>query len=292
MLYESLAGLGREAEVEAQEVRAWRFSFTALALSATFGGAVALWSPAVTFAGAAVAMVGALAAVWRMVEPPQDRAELSGAATLAALRATLREPVLLWLFGLATVMYGFSHIPFVFGQPFIAEALEDWGLAAEAPLVSGVVTTVMMILSLAASLAAPALRHRIGLVAILLLAFGMQIALAATLALTNSALAIALLFLRMLPDALSHPFMQARIQPLLRDASRATYMSLQSLAGRLVFASALLVASGAASDRARMAYAEIQTVLGAFVAVGLIVFGALWLTARRAGVQQSGQGPR
>ncbi len=48
MLYESLVAAGRKAEVEQQELRAWRFSFTALALSAITGGAMATrpWSAA------------------------------------------------------------------------------------------------------------------------------------------------------------------------------------------------------------------------------------------------------
>ena len=38
LLYESLAEEGREDEVEAQELRAWRFNFAALAISAVTGG--------------------------------------------------------------------------------------------------------------------------------------------------------------------------------------------------------------------------------------------------------------
>jgi len=53
------------------------------------------------------------------------------------------------------------------------------------------VTSLMMALSVLASLFAVRLRARLGLAPILLLAFGLQIALAGVLSLTNSALAIA-----------------------------------------------------------------------------------------------------
>ena len=37
LLYESLAATGRQSDIERQEIRAWRFSFTALAVSRSFG---------------------------------------------------------------------------------------------------------------------------------------------------------------------------------------------------------------------------------------------------------------
>ena len=101
--------------------------------------------------------------------------------------------VLIWLFALSTLMYGFSHIPFVFGQPFILAALDQVGLAGEAPLVSGVVTAIMMVISVGTSMIAPRLRRRVGLPVLLCAAFAMQIFLAAVLALTSSVVAIAFL---------------------------------------------------------------------------------------------------
>ena len=178
-------------------------------------------------------------------------------------------------------MYGYSHLPFVFGQPFILEALDSAGLAAEAPVVSGAVSSVMMLVSVAASLIALRLRRRIGLAAILLLAFAMQIGLAAVLAATGSAIAIAFLLLRMVPDSLSRPFILARIQPLLGDATRATYLSLKSLVGRLLFAGSLFLASGLADDADTMSHTDIRQILVAYVAVGLVALLALGIAARR-----------
>jgi MFS family permease len=283
-LYESLAALGREDEVEEQESRALRFALWGFALSAVTGGAVALWSFPATFWGAAVAMLAAFALALRLTEPPRSGNVVETAGQLTALKAAVAQPVLRWIFVLAVVMYGFSHLPFVFGQPFIAAALADVGLGDETPVVSGAVTAVMMGLSAVASLFALTLRGRLGLTGILLLAFGMQIGLIAVLALTQSWLAIAVLFLRIVPDALSHPFMMGRIQPLLGDVVRATYVSMQSLAGKLVFSFSLLLAAGSASDVAALPYDDIRRILGWYVAAGLLVWVTLWLTARKAGV--------
>jgi len=131
------------------------------------------------------------------------------------------------------------------------------------------------------------LRGRIGLTRILLLAFGLQIALITVLTLTESWLAIAVLFLRIVPDTLSHPFKMGRIQPLLRDEVRATYVSLQGLGGKLLFSMSLLMAAGAASDVATLPYSDIRMILGWYVAAGLLIWAALALTARRVGVEPS-----
>ena len=292
LLYESLAATSREDEIEAQELRAWRFAFVGLALSAVTGGAMALWAAALPFYVAALSLTVSLILALRFIEPEEVTSPIPQGAELVrlgSLRSALTEPVLIWLFVLTVLMYGFSHLPFVFGQPFIAEALSTAGFSAETPLVSGAVTTLMMILSLAASLIAPRLRQRMGLGAVLLAAFGMQIALVAMLALTNSAIAIAFLFFRMVPNSLSRPFILARLQPMLKNDSRATYLSLQSLCGRLAFAGSLLLASRVTSTEEQMAYADIRQILTWYVVVGLIALSALALAMRRIQLDPAGR---
>lgn len=177
-------------------------------------------------------------------------------------------------------MLGFGHIPFVFGQPFIFAALDTLGLGTSAPVVSGAVTAATMLLSILTSWFAPGLRERLGLAGILLLAFGLQVALVAGLAVTGSAFAIALLLLRMVPESFSRPFILAHIQPLLSDDVRATFVSLRSLAGRLLFALSLYVASINASQVGEMQLSEISAVLMVYSAIGLVVFLGLWATRK------------
>lgn len=282
LLFELLAAEGREDEIEAQELKAWRYSYVAAALSAITGGVLAGWYDSAPFWASAVAMVGVLILVWLFSEPPRHLREgQDGQVQLGSLKAALVHPVLVWLFAISVLMYVFSHIPFVFGQPFILEALSGIGLEGEAPLVSGTVSALMMGISVLASGFAPRLRGRLGLSGIVLLAYGMQIGLIAVLALTNSALAIGFLFLRMVPDALSRPFIMARIQPMLSDDSRATYLSLKSLCARVLFAGSLYLASGTAQDAGTMAYSDIRAVLGWYVLAGVICIATLYVTARR-----------
>ncbi|QMU58576.1 MAG: MFS transporter [Boseongicola sp.] len=293
ILYESLAAEERSSEVEAHELRAWRFNFSGLAISAVTGGVFALWSFVLPFAVSAVAMAIAILVAFQFAEPPRairDGGLKKGITILASLRAAFVQPVLVWLFILSVLMYTFSHIPFVFGQPFILEAMDRFGLAAEAPLFSGVVTSIMMVVSVAVSLIAPRLRTLLGLPLLLLIAFGLQIAIAAVLAMTNATAAIAILFLRMVPSSLSGPFILARIQPLLRNETRASYLSFQSLCGRLAFASSLWVASSTASEIGNLVHADISRILGWYVVAGLICLLALSVGLMFATIEQKGTG--
>ena len=150
ILFESLAAVDRADKVEAHELRAWRFTFTGLALSAATGGAMSLVSFELAFAATAVAMVAWAVCALLMTEPPRSAGDTeSDVRRILHLKEAFRNPVLIWLFVFSALMYGFSHIPFVFGQPFILEALNTAGWSGEAPLVSGIVSTLMMLLSVA-----------------------------------------------------------------------------------------------------------------------------------------------
>ncbi len=280
-LYEALEEAGRGDEVEAQELKAWRFNFAALAISAVAGGAMALVDLRVPFVASALAFALLLAVVIKFTEPAhRSHGAVLLHDQLAVLRNTLHQPVLVWLLALSIFMYGFSHLPFVFGQPFILTSLDGLGLAANAPLVSGGVTALMMLISILTSWIAPGLRHRIGLSGILLLAFALQVILVGGLAMSGSVLAIALLLIRMVPDSFSRPFIVARIQPLLSDDVRATYLSLKSLLGRILFAASLYAASVNASDVGEMAYSEIRSILAVYALVGLTAFIGLFVMSR------------
>jgi MFS family permease len=283
LLYESLHADGRATEVEQAELTAWRFGFAALALSALSGGWLALYDPIYPYIGTALSAVLLLVLTAFLREPPHGPV-MPHRENLNTIAQNLTQPTLIWLLCLALVMYVFSHIPFVFGQPFIREALTNAGYAAQTPLISGGVTFTMMILSILVSLIALPLRTALGLPTTLLLAFGMQIALTFALSASNGLFVITLLFFRMVPDSLSQPFIKARIQPLLKDSVRATYMSLQSLAGRVIFAVTLSLSAGQTADDAPLPYDDMQVILMGYVSLGVVVFAALALTAKAAKV--------
>lgn len=280
LLYESLAATGRADEVEIQELRAWRFTLTGFALSAVVGGAMSLWSPASPFYATAASFAVVFFVVLRMAEPKRLKIADPITMQITTLKTAFLNPILAWLFVLTVLMYAFSHLPFVFGQPFIHTTLEGWNLASEAPLVSGAVTSAMMLISVLASLVAVRLRRLLGLPLLLLCAFALQITLAGALAASTSVLVIGVLMIRIVPDSLARPFILARIQPLLEDGTRATYLSLKSLGGKVFFAATLLFAATTAKDAGLLPAADLQRILGWYTIGGLLCLAGLAIWAR------------
>jgi MFS family permease len=282
LLFESLRAEGREDEVEAQELRVWRFGFIASALSAATGGMMTQLYQTLPFWAGIVTAAIMLGLASRLSDPPRTEASDPPLAHQArAILAALRKPVLIWLFALSTIMYAFSHVIYVFGQRFIFEALATRDLQGEAPVISGFVSGTMMLISVASSVIAWRVRRRFGLAPTLMLAFGIQIGLITVLALTNSVIAIAFLFLRMVPSSLSTPFVLARIQTELSSDMRATYLSVQSFVGRIALAATLYVASFSSSDMGQMPYAEIRGILVWYVLAGGVAFVSLPMASRR-----------
>lgn len=285
LLYDSLLDQNRESEVANHELRAWRASFAALAISAVAGGALATIAAELPYIAAAVsAAIGFILVLW-FKEPsraPDTHHEQSITAQVQTIARYFRNRTLLWLFALTVGMYVFSHVPFVFAQPFIAQSLAALGFSAQAPLASGAVTATMMLVSVAVSLHTARLEAAIGRGRVFLLALTIQVTLITVLMSTVHPAAIALLLLRMVPDALARPFILASIHPELSSNHRATYLSLQSLCGRIAFSGALLVASLGASERGVLTHAALQSILVWYVAAGVTLLIALAATLHAA----------
>lgn len=284
LLYESLDRDNRRDEIQTHEQRAWRASFAALALSAVTGGLLAAIAPQWAFVATAVAAGVALVIATQFrelthtVDPAIRRRDQT---QLAAVALAFQQPTLTWLFCLAAGMYTFSHVPFVFGQPFILEAINAARISLDASIASGMVTATMMLISVATSWLAPTLQSRFGVGRIFLFALAMQVVVIACLAITNHPVAIALLFLRMVPDSLARPYILARIHPLLTDNVRATYLSVQSFCARLLFATTLYLSALGASTGSALAYPDIQVILMCYAAGGALLFAGLAIFLRR-----------
>ena len=280
ILYETLESEGRAGETEDYELVAWRYGFAGLALSAVTGGFMAMADGAAPFWASVAAAGATIFIAFRFREPPHLGAAPETMRQIGHLRAQIGKPILLWLMGLTVAMYGFSHLPFVFGQPLILETLSTSGDGDVAPLASGAIAAAMMTISIGASWISKRLKDAIGLAAILLIAFAMQVGLIGVMTAGDSLIVVAFLMLRMVPDALARPFVIAAIQPELTDDSRATYLSIKSLVARLAFAASLSALSIKASASASMSYAEIQTILGYYLIGGMIILICLAMTSR------------
>ena len=194
--------------------------------------------------------------VFAMREPDTDdsrtKSQLLG--QLASCTRQWRNPVLLLLFGYVALMLVLNHIPYEYFQPYIESVLsKDWTDAAATPAVTGLHVAVTFTLASMLSARSIRLRNRIGLWGVLACATALQALTIGLMAFALSPLIVGFLLLRSCPRGLMTPPLNAAVTGSVPVQLRATYLSMQSLAGRLsfsvtLFLLALAVPAGATGD--------------------------------------------
>lgn len=262
--YDTLKALGREHEVLKLEARAHSGKFLAGALSALAAGAAALYDLRVAYVLSALAFFAAGVIVWLFEEPPRtgEAVELTMARQIRACAAKLDDRLLAWLFLWYVGMTIFEHVPYEFFQPYLGLVYGTQALA----LVAGGHLAATNLVSAAIARCAPRAGERWGVKSALLGGFLIETALIALMALWVHPLVVLLLLARNAPHALSVPIKNAAIHARLDSGLRATYLSLQSLAGRLANGLALLAVSG---------LADLRAVLAAFAVLAAVWFAGL-----------------
>ncbi len=279
--YDSLASLGREEEYPAREAIAQRNALAIAAIAAAVGGALGMIALraayVVTFAGTFVP----LALILLMREPPVHAADAEQAPGFArqlrVCAGLLSRPALGWLSGFFVVMYVLQHVPYMFYQPYIAALL---GEVQATPLVTGLHTAVALLIGSWAGAKSIQVRDRLGVRRTLLVAMGVQALLVGIMSLALHPLVAILVLLRSLQPALAGVILNAEITPRVPRAQRATYHSLQSLLGRLLFSGTLLVLSLLAGAADANDPGSVQSMLRGCLLLG--AFGLLCLALTRA----------
>ncbi len=281
LLYDSLAACGRGDELAEHEGRAQARGLLAMGASALVGGAIATvdlrLGHLLSAGGTAVAFGLALA----LREPPavEGRAHAPH-RQLRAVLEHLRQPALAWVFVFAVAMTVFNHVPYELAQPYMAVLLDEPAGASVTPLVSGVVMAAMMTVAAMASRLSAPLAARVGIARLLVGAMLVQAVVIGAMGLWLHPAVLLLLLLRSVPGALSGPVQLAVILPRVSARLRATYLSVQSLAGRLAFSGALVLSAGAVGGLSPLDHPAITTLCTGFVvALGVVVVG-LWPWAR------------
>ena len=244
LLFDSLKALGREHEYARCEASAEQWGAVMLAVATFAGGALGLIDLRLAYVYLLLSALLMLALAWQFVEPVHaDEDEVSGgfAAVVWSCLLKLRDPLLGWLFLMMILLYALAHFVFEFYQPYIS-LLEVplFDATDRAPLISGIVISISMFGGALGARASIPWHARLGLVGVIAVAAFIQLGIVAAMAAVVSPLALALVFARNFPMALVHAPVRAAIAPRIERRQRATYLSLQGLADRLVFALLLL----------------------------------------------------
>ncbi len=285
--FDSVNGLGRADEYAAREATANRNAMLGRAVAALGGGLAATWQLHFAYGLSLLAALATLAITLSFVEPASpfqgSMLRRGFVRQLGACIGQLTNRSLAWLFGFAVIMIVINHVPYEFYQPYIDLLVGHRGLKLPGqgtPLLTGVITALMMLLAAWATAYSIRLRDRIGLAATLLLTTGMQVVIMAAMGLWLHEVVVLLILLRSVPSGMMKPPLHAAITPQVPQSLRATYLSMQSLAGRLSFAGVLAALSLAADPGGHTDWPAIRFMILVCAGLGATGFILLVATAR------------
>jgi len=274
--FESLKALGREDEYVGREARAFRLAFVAGAVGAIGGGALAMISLKTVYLGSALTGVASMVLLMFIGEPPAE-----GKSTA---RSFVRQvPFLLrksWgkrfrFFTLfAASMTLMVHVPYEFYQPYLERVALPVLPMAGAPFVTGGHLAATMLIGSWCTRFVKPLNAHCRVRGALLGCLGFQVVMVGLMALFIHPAVAILLLARTSSKAIAMPLVNAEVAPLLERSERSTYLSIQSLLGRLCYGVVLLGLPFAAS----LFGDGFQGTLASAALFGLFLLGCVWLT--------------
>lgn len=293
LLYDSLQTLGRQSEYAVREANATRFSMLALAFAAFTGGVSGLVNLTIPYALSLLGAVATLVLVLQFSEPPRAEKAAPLLKQLGKCLASLKHPALLWLFAFFVIAFSLQHVPAEFNQPYIKLLQKDWFSESDiSPLISGCMVAISMLGGAWGATISMRLLERMGVQKLLLTGLAMMVLIIAGMSVLLHPLMLALVLLRNFPMAFSEAPLLAAVAPHINSSFRATYLSLQSLAGRLGFALILFTLSTAldsGSDPALMTWPQLQKALLFCLLLAVCSFAVL-LVFVKAGAQKPASG--
>lgn len=237
LLYDSLVQLNRKDDYAQSEAQATKFSMLALAVSSLVGGLSGYFNLHIAYALSCMAALVSLLICTRFTEPERTGETHAFAKQMRVCFSYLKKPVLLWLFAYFIIAYSLEHIPAEFNQPYVKLLQSHWFSSGDlSSVVTGIVGTLSLSLGAIAAAISIKLLKALGLRQLLIASLGLQtIIIAAMAVVLHPAVLILIMFRNFTPALINAPILSA-IAPHVESAQRATYLSIQSLAGRLGFA--------------------------------------------------------
>ncbi len=242
--YAILKASQKEKEYAVREAFSARTLLLSQAISALVGGAVAIIDLRLAYILTLVSSAVAAGIALRFIEIKPADAERE--SLTHQIRSCLRDaahPRLAWLLGYAIFMTVINHIPYEFYQPYLKQMIHETQFGLAPPAFTGIHTAVTMGIAALAAAFTIRIRDRLGSSKTLLLAGLVQTVIIAAMALYQSPAIAILIVFRSVPRGLMQAPLNAEVVPLVGENRRATYLSIQSLLGRLAFGSVLFTFS-------------------------------------------------
>lgn len=282
--YDSLAALGRAEEYGQREAVAERNGFIASSVAILLGGLAGMVALRFAYLISLLGALGAVVVVLYFREPTTQDSPTMRTSFVEQLRLCvwyLQQPSLRWIFLFAVLMTILNHIPYEFYQSYLDLLRGDLALASnQTPLVAAIVMSISTLLGAAAASRSIWLDKQLGTAATLLVATAIQTGIIIAMGVILHPLIVPLILLRAVPSGLMRAPMNAAIAPQVPQAQRATYLSIQSLAGRLAF-SVTLVGLSWLVGSASADWPTLALMLQVSAGLGLFGWAFLFITRRR-----------
>ena len=271
--YDTLEDLGLEHQFARRESRVSSIGYVATAASALIGGVLGLVDLRLAFAASLLLALVQLAVATRLTEPTGDHHADPLGRQLRLCARYLRGRFLGWIFFYGILLITLEHVAFSLMQPWLTEVLDrpadDVGAT---PLFAGAVFAVTAAVgAIAARWAAP-VGERFGTVATLIGLGAVSATIVTGMWWTTSVAMLALAVLRSVQGAAAPVLVSAAVAPRTARHHRATFLSLNSLAGRLGWGLILLVVSADADD-------AVQATIGTFAWISWTMVAVLIATS-------------
>lgn len=289
--YESLHALDRESEYGDREAIAGKYGFASTAIAALAGGIFGSINLSLPYWLSLMTACVSFYVVYCFFEPEKtDRqAHTDTPGFINQLRhclSYLKQPLIKWIFGYTIFMYAIVHIPYEFYQPYLGLLDQQNKLAGMgAPLIAGIVFALTAMIASISSAYSMDWQRIFGLTPLLMLAALVELAIIVLMAAILHPLIAVAVILRSGPMAVIQAPVNAALAPLIANDHRATFLSIKSLAARLVFAMLLLVYSFLSADEHTIDWNSLSLLLKVSAVIGITGLISLYLGARHLSKQ-------
>ncbi len=237
--------------------------------------------------------LGALLAVLKMREP--SRLEHAHPEFLGQLKECLfylKNKPIAWVFSFVVLMTILNHIPYMFYQPYLKELVTSMSLESlSTPILTGLVAAVSLLIASAVASRTIEITLKVGTVLTLLFAALIQISIIGSMAILINPMIAMIILLRAVPRSLMMAPINVCLVPRIPSSRRATYLSIQSLVGRISFAAYLLMMSWITSGNSTSTWAAIQFPLLVGLGLGVIGLFLLLIFSSNLGLDHQPQDP-
>lgn len=247
--FDTLEALGRSSEYEARQSRIASISYTSMGAGALVGGLFGLIDVRAAFPVALVAALAQFAVTLRLTEPPSTSTAPALLPQVVACVRYLASPFLAWVLFYWVAMVVLAHLAFTLAQPYLTEVLGNTAEAVgETPFVSGLQFAGFNLVGAVAARSAAVARRRFGFFVLVMGIAAISALVVSAMAIWVSVWVIGVMLFRSVQGAVGNVVLSSAIAPHVEQQQRATYLSLHSLAGRLVYGSILLATAEALGD--------------------------------------------